>query len=82
MQNQLANKVHHPISLYLKACGTAVKAFDTMSALGIMLTQKWALTTVKKVVMNKMVDLANWVKMTGFHTTHNNINQMFRVSHQ
>jgi hypothetical protein len=74
--------MHRPISLYLKACGTAVKAFDTMSALGVTLTQKWALTAVEKVAKNKMDDLVNRVKTTSFHTTHDNINRMFRVSHQ
>jgi hypothetical protein len=74
--------MYRPISLYLKACGTAVKAFDTMSALGVMLTQKWALTAVEKVVKNKMDDLVNRVKTTSFHTTHDNINRMFQVSHQ
>ena len=41
--------MHRPISLYLKACGTAVKALDTMSALGVTLTQKWAIMAVEKV---------------------------------
>ena len=81
-RNQLANKMHRPISLYLKACGTAAKAFDTMGALGITLSQKWALTAVEKVAKSKMDDLANRVKETGFHTTHDNLNRMFRVSHQ
>ena len=74
--------MHRPISLYLKACGTAVKAFDTMSALGVTLTQKWALTAVEKVAKSKMNDLVNQVKISSFHTTHDNINRMFRVSHQ
>lgn len=68
--------------MYLKACGTAVKAFDTMSALGITLLQKWALTAVEKVARDKMEVLAERVKSTGFHATHDNINRMFRVSHQ
>lgn len=51
--------MHRPISLYLKACGTAVKAFNTMSALGVTLSQKWALAAVKKVVKRKMDDLVN-----------------------
>ena len=46
--------MHRPISLYLKACGTSVKAFDTMSALGVTLTQKWALKAVEKLAKNKM----------------------------
>ena len=74
--------MHRPISLYLKACGTAVKAFDTMSTLGVTLTQKWALTAVEKLAKNKMDDLVKRVKTTGFHITHDNINRMFRVSHQ
>ena len=49
--------MHRPISLYLKACGTAVKAFDTMSALGVTLTQKWALTAIEKVTKSKMDNL-------------------------
>lgn len=44
-----------------------------MSALGVTLTQKWALTAVEKVAKNKMDDLANRVKTIGFHTTHDNI---------
>ena len=74
--------MHRPISLYLKACGTAVKAFNTLSALGVTLTQKWALTAVEKVVKSKMDDLANRVKTTNFSTTHDNLNRMFQVSHQ
>ena len=81
-RNHRANKMHRPISLYLKACGTAVKAFDTMSALGVTLTQKWALTAVEKVARSKMEDLVKRVKTTNFTTTHDNINRMFRVSHQ
>jgi len=74
--------MHRPISLYLKACGTVVKAFDTMSALGVTLTQKWALTAVESVAKHKMDDLVHRVKTTSFHTTHDNVNRMFRVSHQ
>ena len=74
--------MHRPISLYLKACGTAVKAFDTMSALGVTLTQKWALTAVEKIAKSKMDDLVHRVKTSGFNTMHDNINRMFRVSHQ
>ena len=59
-----------------------VKAFDTLSALGVTLTQKWALTAVEKVTKSKMDDLANRVKMTNFNTTYDNINRMFRVSYQ
>jgi len=74
--------MHRPISLYLNACGTAVKVFDTMSALGVTLTQKWALTAIESVAKHKMDDLMNRVKTTNFHTTHDNLNRMFRVSHQ
>src|ERR1700753_1363110 len=34
------------------------------------------------VTRNKMDDLAKQVKSTNFHATHNNINLMFRISHQ
>jgi len=57
--------MHRPISLYLKACGTAVKAFDTMSTLGVTLTQKWALTAVEKLAKNKMDDLVKRVRTYG-----------------
>lgn len=77
-----ANKMHRPISLYSKTCGTAVKAFDTMGTLGVALTQKWALTAVEKVAKNKMKDLVNRVKTASFRTAHNNINRTLRVSHQ
>ena len=80
-RNHLANKMHRPISLYLKACGTAVKAFDAVSALGVTLTQKWALASVERVAKNKMDELANQIKTTRFHMTHDNLNRMFRVSH-
>lgn len=81
-QNHLANKVHCSISLYLKACGTVVKAFDTMSTLGVTMSQKWALNALEKLVKNKMADLVSQVRMSSFHVVHNNINQMSRVSHQ
>jgi len=74
--------MHRPISLYLKARDTAVKVFNTMSALGVTLTQKWALTTIESVAKHKMDDLMNQVKTTNFHTTHDNLNRMFRVLHQ
>ena len=74
--------MHRLFSLYLKACGTAAEAFDTMSALGVTLSQKWAFTAVKGVAKNKMDELANRVRTTGFHATHDNVNWMFRVSHQ
>ena len=53
-----------------------------MSALGVTLTQKWALTAVEKVSKSKMDDLVNQVKTRNFNTTHDNVNRMFRVSHQ
>ena len=59
-----------------------MKAFDTMSALGITLTQKWTLTAVEKVAKNKMDDLGNRVKMMNFSTTHDNLSRMFQVLHQ
>ena len=59
-----------------------VKAFDTLSALEVTLTQKWALTAAEKVAKRKMDNLGNRVKMMNFSTTHDNLNRMFRVSHQ
>jgi hypothetical protein len=53
-----------------------------MSALGVTLSQEWALAAVEKVAKNKMDDLANGIRTTDFHTTHDNVNRMFRVSHQ
>ena len=52
--------------LYLKACGTAARSFDTMSALGVTLTQKWTLTAVKRPAKSKMDDLTNRVKRGTF----------------
>ena len=49
--------MYRPISFYLKACGTVVKAFDTLSALGVTLTPKWALIVAEKVAKSKMDDL-------------------------
>ena len=54
----------------------------TLSTLRVMLTQKWALTTIEKVARSKMDDLMSCVKMTNVSTTHVNLNRKFQISHQ
>ena len=46
------------------------------------MSQKWALRALEKLAKNKMADLASQVKMSSFHVTHDNINQVSHVSHQ
>ncbi|KAF9642100.1 hypothetical protein BDM02DRAFT_3069948, partial [Thelephora ganbajun] len=41
-RNHHANRFHKFLTVYLKACGLPAKAIDTMSSLGLTMSQKWA----------------------------------------
>jgi hypothetical protein len=68
--------------MYFKSCGLAAKAFDTLHALGITMSQKWCYDGIEqlsaRVRKALLEDIANypWFGM------HDNINIPFRVYEQ
>ncbi|EED81818.1 predicted protein [Postia placenta Mad-698-R] len=45
-RNSLCQKL---IAIYLKSCGTSAKAFDTLHALGVTISQKWTYDGLEKL---------------------------------
>ena len=78
-RNRRANAFQKFLSLYLKGCGLAARAFDTLSSLGVTTSQKWAFTGIDHIVQ-----LAQWkdsldVRRRLFIVSRDNVNIPFRV---
>ena len=76
------NKIPKLLTIYFKSCGLAMKAFDTLHALGIAMSQKWAYDAIdqlsKKVHEDMLADINNFC----WFGTHDNINLPSKVYKQ
>jgi len=83
-RNQHANLFHKFLTLYLKACGLPAKAIDTLSSLGLTMSQKWAFEGIDTLAKHANEELRHQVHELKllFFFSHDNINRQFRVFEQ
>lgn len=78
-RNRRANIFQKFLSLYLKGCGLAARAFDTLSSLGVTTSQKWAFIGIDHMVRSAREEYALDVRRRLFILSHDNVNIPFRV---
>ncbi|KAF9787416.1 hypothetical protein BJ322DRAFT_1107483 [Thelephora terrestris] len=83
-RNHNANQFHKFLTVYLKACGLPAKALDTLSSLGLTMSQKWAFQGIDTLAEHANKELRRQIhdlKLL-FLFSHDNINRQFRVFEQ
>jgi hypothetical protein len=70
------------LTVYFKSCGLATKAFDTLHALGITMSQKWAYRAIKLLSEQIHVTLLDDIQHYPWFSCHDNINLPFKVYEQ
>jgi hypothetical protein len=70
------------LTVYFKSCGLATKAFDTLHALGITMSQKWAYSTIKFLLEQIHITLLDDIECYPWFSCHDNINLPFKVYEQ
>ena len=68
--------------LYFKSCGLATKAFDTLNALGITMSQQWAYSAIEHLAKCGQLSLQKDIKKYPWFGTHDNINIPLKVYEQ
>lgn len=83
-RNHHANLFHKFLTVYLKACGLPAKAIDTMSSLGLTMSQKWAFDGIDTLAKHANAELKRQIheQKLLFFFSHDNINRQFRVFEQ
>ena len=67
------------LALYLKGCGLAARAFDTLSSLGVTTSQMWAFTGIGHIVQSAQEKYVQDIRKRQFLVTHDNVNIPFRI---
>jgi len=70
------------LTIYFKSCGLAAKAFDTLHALGITMSQKWVYRGINALTMQQQVMLLKDVKKYPWFGVHDNVNIPFKAFQQ
>ncbi|OBZ76369.1 hypothetical protein A0H81_03664 [Grifola frondosa] len=70
------------IAIYLKSCGTSAKAFDTLHALGITMSQKWTYQGLEILSHRAHQTLLADMQQYPWFLAHDNLNFRFRVFEQ
>lgn len=82
MRSNRNNAIQRLIAVYLRSCGTSAKAFDTLSALGITMSQTWTLQAIEQLSESEHKSLEKDLKVYPWFGTHDNVNFRFRVFEQ
>jgi hypothetical protein len=75
-------KIPKLLTVYFKSSGLAAKAFDTLNALGLTMSQKSAYDAIKGLCDRLQKQLHNDIETYPWFGTHDNINLPFRVYEQ
>lgn len=78
-RNRRANGFQKFLALYLKGCGLAARAFDTLSSLGVTTSQKWAFAGIDHIVQSAQEKYVQDIRERRFIISHDNLNIPFRV---
>jgi hypothetical protein len=76
------SKLPKLLTVYFKSCGLATKAFDTLHALGITMSQKWAYRGIEQLSGQVRSSLLDEIEKYPWFGTHDNINIAFKVYEQ
>ena len=77
-----ANRLQKLFAIYLKFRGLSAKAFDTLHALGVTMSHKWACTHVAKMSASAMQEVTRLMQIYPWLISYDNINIPFRVFSQ
>ncbi|KAL1939184.1 hypothetical protein VTO73DRAFT_10225 [Trametes versicolor] len=69
-------------AIYLKSCGTSAKAFDTLSAVGISMSQAWTYRALEQLSTSEHECLWKDLEVFPWFASHDNVNFKFRVFEQ
>lgn len=75
-------KIQKLLTVYFKACGLATKGFDTLHALGVSMSQKWAYDGIDQLALASRAALLEDIRKYRFFGGHDNLNVPFRVYEQ
>ena len=70
------------LTIYFRSCGLATKAFDTLHALGVTMSQKWAYCAIKHLSEQIHITLLEDIERYPWFGCHDNINLPFKVYEQ
>jgi hypothetical protein len=76
------SKILKLLTIYFKSCGLATKAFDTIHALGIGMSQKWAYKGLESLSNNMHEAMQRDIEKYLWFSTHDNLNIAFQVGKQ
>ncbi|KAJ7591505.1 hypothetical protein C8J56DRAFT_1003957 [Mycena floridula] len=76
------NKLQKMFAIYLKFRGLSAKAFDTLHALGLVMSHKWTCNAVEAISGHAMAEVVKLVKTYPFLVSYDNIQLAFRVFSQ
>ncbi|KAF7291218.1 hypothetical protein MIND_01265300 [Mycena indigotica] len=69
-------------SIYLKACGVPVRAFDALHAIGLVMSHKWTVEALKGLSDTALHLIQQFIHLYPWLITHDNINLAMRVFSQ
>src|SRR6267142_3581131 len=70
------------LTIYFRSSGLATKAFDTLHALGVTMSQKWAYHAIKHLSEQIHITLLEDIECYPWFGCHDNINLPFKVYEQ
>ncbi|THH33077.1 hypothetical protein EUX98_g1090 [Antrodiella citrinella] len=70
------------LTVYFNSCGISAKAFDTLNALGLTMSQKWAYDGLQHLAESACLDLLRDIRTFPFLGTHDNLNRTFKAYEQ
>jgi hypothetical protein len=76
------NKIAKLLTVYFKSNGLATKAFDTLHALGLTMSQKWAYSGIETLSDRVRLTLLDDLQKYPWFGAHDNLNMPFRVYEQ
>ncbi len=75
-------KIQKLLTIYFKSCGLASKALDTLHALGVTMSQKWAYDGIDSLAEQARESLIRDLAIYEFHGSYDNMNVPFKVYEQ
>jgi hypothetical protein len=70
------------LTVYFRSCGLSAKAFDTLHALGITMSQKWVYRGINALAQQQQVQLLEDIKKYPWFGIYDNVNIPFRAFQQ
>ncbi|KAI0634747.1 hypothetical protein C8Q77DRAFT_1156148 [Trametes polyzona] len=76
------NALQRLMAVYLKSCGTSAKAFDTLSSVGLSMSQVWVYGALERLSKSERESLWEDLQVFPWFGSHDNVNFRFRVFEQ